>query len=70
MFSNSGLKKTKKEGFNTNTVSSLPINMQDLERMKSDSELMVTHENMQYIYWMLVALGLVTVCMVVIKNHK
>ena len=70
MFSNSGLKKTKKEGFNTNTVSSLPINMQDLERMKSDSELMVTHENMQYIYWMLVALSLVTVCMVVIKNHK
>jgi hypothetical protein len=45
------------------------LNMQDVERMKSDSEIIVIHENMQYIYWMLAALGLMTVCIVMAKKQ-
>ncbi len=45
-------------------------NMQDLGRMKSDSELIVTHQNMRYIYWMLAALGLITVCMAVANKKR
>jgi hypothetical protein len=46
------------------------LNMQDLSRMKSDSELLVTHQNMRYIYWMLAALGLITVCMAVANKKR
>jgi hypothetical protein len=46
------------------------LNMQDLSRMKSDSELIVTHQNMRYIYWMLAALGLITVCMAVANKKR
>jgi len=46
------------------------LNMQDLARMESDSELLVTHQNMRYIYWMLAALGLITVCMAVANKKR
>ena len=60
-----GLAKGAKEGMLKEGM----LNMQDLSRMKSDSELLVTHQNMRYIYWMLAALGLITVC-VAVTNKK
>lgn len=42
--------------------------LQSLRGMEDDSELIVTHENMRYIYWMLVAMGLITACLVVSRK--
>jgi len=43
--------------------------MTDLQRMQNDSELIVTHQNVRYIYWMLASLGLITVCFAVARQR-
>jgi len=45
------------------------LNMYDLHQMKDDSALNVSHDNMMYIYWTLIAIGLATACMAMLKNN-
>lgn len=45
------------------------LTMTDLQRMRNDSELIVTHQNVRYIYWMLASLGLITVCFAVARQR-